>query len=435
MGPTRQAARLGRWLWLVILVLGALMQIWFWRRSIWIYLDQVDLYELGMAWVRETELRPFGKLSTGGLPIPGVVLELLVGLPLMAWLDMRASTLVLLVFHLAAALILSRVLAKDLGWPFAAVYLAIFWLSPWRLFHSAFLWETNYLLLPAAIHLAACRASRSRATVGASALLAATLLLTFQLHGSALILLLATGWLLYRQQLRLHWGGVALGVVLGSVTLWPTVWALLGGAGLPGRPELSGGLLLRLNSVEKGLLYWFRLASLDVGRRFRQSLYCIEPGAGDAVPRPFLCGVLQLTQILALASVVIAVVSVWWFLRRRNGDSSATAEADITSWYQGYTGAMLLAVLVSSLASPVLIQGWHVLIALPASCLPVAFWIVARWPTAGSAWRAIIVLFLLWRIPASMLLLGHPMYAEPASPELPRHVAPIELRELVPGSG
>lgn len=434
MAPPRQetAAPAWRQAWWLVLIVGTSMQIWFWLRSVWIYLDQVDLYRLGMALARDGELVAFGKLSTGGLPIPGVLLELLIGLPLMIWEDLRASTLVLILFHLTAVLIYSRVLKEDFSWQFATVFLAIFWLSPWRLFHSAFLWETNYLLLPAALHLAACRSLRAQARFGASALLAATLLLTLQMHASALILILACGILWFRKRLFLDWVGIAMGLVAGSITLLPTFLTAIGGTGLPARPEAAGGLLLRLNSVEKGLLYWFRLGSLDVGRRFRQSLYCTEPGGGDAVPQPILCHLVEITQILALASVLVAVLATWWFLRQRPEPLERSEKPKVRGWYRDYTLAMLLAVLVSSFSSPVLIQGWHVLIALPTACIPVAAWIVYRWPSAGSSLRAVIALFLLWRIPASLLLLGHPMYAEPASPDLPRHVAPVDLRPLVP---
>lgn len=434
MGDFRQAAaeRRWRWAWLAVLVLGTAMQVWFWLRSVWIYLDQVDLYALGLALARDGELLPFGKLSTGGLPIPGVVLELLVGMPLWVWADMRSSTAVLVVFHLAAVLVLSRVLVRDFGWRYATVFLAILWLSPWRLFHSAFLWETNYLLLPAALHLATCRALKDQARIGASALLVATLLWTVQLHGSALILILTTVLLVARKRVRIHWGGAVAGGLIGAITLWPTIEAWLQGVGLPARPDTAGGLLMRLNSVEKTILYWFRLGSLDVGRRFRQSLYCIEPGAGDAVPQPLLCGLVGITQILALASVLVAVVASWWYLWRRRGQVAVGSPGSIDSWYRSYAGAMLASACLAALVSPVLIQGWHVLIVLPVACLPATAWILRRWPDAGSLMRAVLLLYLFWRIPASLLLLGHPMYAKPASPELPRHVAPIELRHLVP---
>jgi hypothetical protein len=64
--------------------------------------------------------------------------------------------------------------------------------------------------------------------------------------------------------------------------------------------------------------------------------------------------------------------------------------------------------------------------------LPVTVWIDQRWPTAGSTLRAIMLVFLLWHVPASLLLLGHPMYARPTSPELPRHIVPADLRVLLP---
>jgi len=436
MGHPSQEAEDRRWrvYWGLVLLTGLLMQIWFWLRSVWIYLDQVALYELGMALVRDGELLPFGKFSTGGTLVPGVVLELLVGLPLLGWFDLRASTLVLSLFHLGATLIISRVLVEDFGWRVATVYLVVFWLSPWRLFHSAFLWETNYLLLPAAAHLVSCRALRTQARFGASALLAATIVVTAQIHGSVLILVIACTILLIRRALHLNFAGVALGTVLGSISLLPTLTALARGIDLPMQSDSAAGLITRLNSVEKALIYWFRLGSLDVGRRFRQSMFCTEPGAGDTVPQPFLCGAVEITQILALASVVVAVVAGWWLLRRSPARQGESGEHSTLAWYREYTIAMFLAVLVAALLSPVLIQGWHVLIALPIACFPVAAWIVHRWPTAGSSLRAIIALFLLWHIPASLLLLGHPMYARPSSAELPRHIAPPELRMLLPDS-
>lgn len=436
MSHPRQGAADRRWRipWVLVLMAGLLMQAWFWLRSVWIYLDQVALYELGMALVREGELLPFGKFSTGGTLIPGVVLELLIGLPLLGWLDLRASTLVLVLFHLGAVLVISRILVQDFGWRFATLYLVVFWLSPWRLFHSAFLWETNYLLLPAALHLASCRALRSEARFGASALLAATIVFTAQIHGSVLILAFACLFLLTRRKLHLNIAGVTLGSVLGSISLLPTLTALARGTGLPMQSDSVAGLITRLNSVEKALVYWFRLGSLDVGRRFRQSMFCTEPGAGDTVPQPFLCGMVEITQILALASVVVAVVAGWWLFRQRPAKPSSDGERSTLVWYRDYTIAMFLAVLLAALLSPVLIQGWHVLIALPIACFPVTAWIAHRWPTAGSSLRAIIALFLLWHIPASLLLLGHPMYAKPSSAELPRHIAPPELRSLLPDS-
>lgn len=426
MQASRQAADVHPWrAWLgVVLAAGVLLQAWLWFRAAWLYRDQVELYTLGLALARNGELLPFGKLATGDYPIPGVLLELLVGLPLLAWFDYRASTLVLVLIHLTAATVLALLLRSDFGWRFATVYLALLWLSPWRLYHSGFLWEVSFLLLPAAVHLWCCRKLRDRASPITSALFAATLLLTAQLHGSVMILVLASMILLLRRRIRLHWGGAALGAVCGSLPLLPTLIAVLRGTALPAATAPAAGFLVRLNSAEKGFFYWFRLGSLDLGRRFRQSLFCQQPGGGEEAPTPLLCELVQLNQVLALASVAVSLAAGWWFLRQRQH-----APGD---WYRTYASSMLAGLLTAALLSPVLLQGWHVLIALPAACLPLAFWICSRWRTAGTWLRTIILLFILWRIPASLLLLGHPMYAKPSDPDLPRHIVPQELQELLP---
>lgn len=411
--------------WLTVLLVGAAMQMWFWWRAVWLYRDQVELYRLGLGFASSGQLQPFGKLATGDIPIPGVLLQLVVGIPLALWQDFRAPTLMLIVTHALAACVLSRTLSKDVGGPGAVIFLGIFWLSPWRLYHSGFLWEASYMFLPAALHLWACRALASAPSFGASFVLAATLVGAAQIHGSVLILIVATVILLLRQRIRIDRGGALCGLLAGGLTLMPTLWAVATGGSPPGRPSLAGELITRLNSVEKGLLYWFRLPSLDLGRRFRQSVFCIEPG-NDQMASPLLCGLSEVTQVLGLASVVVAVVAMWWLVRQPTRSISAAL-----LWYRQYCLVVFLAVLIGGFLSPFSLQGWHVLIAMPAACIPPTLWIRARWPGAGGWKRTIMALFIGWRIPASLLLLGHPMYARPTEPSLPAHIVPSDLRSLV----
>ena len=193
-------------------------------------------------------------------------------------------------------------------------------------------------------------------------------------------------------------------------------------------------LWTRLISVFKALSYWFRTSSVDLGRRFRQSTFCIEPGGGDVAPEPLLCWVVHLTEILALASVVVAVWACWRLWRRhRPADRPAVARPTIRDWYRSYSGAMLGAVLVGALASPVLIQGWHVLIAMPTACLAVTLGIERSWLRANLWLRVAIFLFVAWRIPATLLLAGHPMYTQPTDPDHPRHLVPQHLQSLIKG--
>ncbi len=83
------------------------------------------------------QIAPFAKIMSGGGVIPGSLLQFLVGLPLALWFDYRSPALLVILFHLAAGLLLWRLMERAFGQRFAAVYLAIYWLSPWRLYHNA----------------------------------------------------------------------------------------------------------------------------------------------------------------------------------------------------------------------------------------------------------------------------------------------------------
>lgn len=201
-------------------------------------------------------------------------------------------------------------------------------------------------------------------------------------------------------------------------------------------PEGMLGLLGRLGSVQKALLYWFRMSSLDVGRRFRQTVWCEPPGLAES-DRQALCATLVGVETLALASVLLSLAAGWWWWRRwrtarRTGDPAPEAAS---RWFAGYALAVSTGTLAAAALSPVLIQGWHVLIAMPAACLPVAFWIAGGWPRHGPWLRRALLLSLVLRLPAALLLVyGHPNYATPDPPGIHRHLAPVEMQPLFGGA-
>ena len=410
-----------------VAVAGLALQVLLWWRSLWIYRDQAELLELGLELAAGGRLAPFGKLMTGDLLIPGVLLELLVGLPLLAWADPRAPVALFLPLHAAAAWILWRILERDLGRSVAGVFLALFWLSPWRLYHAGFLWEPGYLMLPAAVHLAACRALAERPRFAPSAAVGATLALTFQLHASAVVLAAATALLLWRRRIRIAWGGLATGALAGALTLLPTAAAWLGGQ-RPDRPAVDVELGLRFGSPFKAVLYWLRMGSLDLGRRFRETVFCDPHAAAAGAGDWRLCGLAGALALVAVVSTVIALLAWRRFLGRR----SATPRA---AWYRGYALAMVGGSMAAALVSPVLLQSWHLLVALPAATLPVAIWFAAIWPGVAGWRRGALALFVLLR-PALALLLafGHPMFATPLDPSVPRHLVPPELATATGGS-
>jgi hypothetical protein len=101
-----------------------------------------QLNHLGRGWHLAMEGRwvPFGPPATKGGAQIGGVNGLLVGLPLMVWESHRAPTTLILLFHLAAYLLLDRLVRAALSPEERFLFALLYWLNPWRLFFSGFLW-------------------------------------------------------------------------------------------------------------------------------------------------------------------------------------------------------------------------------------------------------------------------------------------------------
>ena len=191
----------------VILCTGAALQVLLWSRQ-WIYGDQYALLLSGIGILETGDLPPFAKTMSGGGRVPGALLPLLVAAPLQVWADYRAPGLLIGLSHVAAAAVLAVCIGRALGARFLAAYLAVYWLSPWRLYHAGFIWEPAYVFLPAALHLASAYHLRERPHAGWSLLHAANLTLALQLHGSFLVLALLTAGLAAVRRIRLDVRGL-----------------------------------------------------------------------------------------------------------------------------------------------------------------------------------------------------------------------------------
>lgn len=430
---------IGRWqkLGWAVFLLGALLQMWLWSRS-WIPLpaagsaealgtgsaqacgvakfmdhesflrDQVELMDPGLELAEEGRLRPFPKRTSGGGILPGSLLQILIGLPLFIWRDYRAASLLLGALHLLAGWLLFRLARELAGLRFAAIFLVVCWLSPWRLYHSGFLWEPAYVFLPAVLHLWSSWRLWSRSAWGPSLVLGLLISATPQLHKSAAVLALITAGLWLWGRLRLNWIGFGTGLGLGALTLIPTVIAMSRQA-LPASGGDGGALgqgLLSVYPMLKGLAYWFRIGSLDIGRRLRQTSFW----AGDSEPLGF--GELLTLGVSALTwlSVLLALWAGWRFLRQ----ASPTRPAE--QFLQSYARVALVCALVAVGLSPATVQGWHLLIILPAAAISLAVWLEEGLRRSRPGTRTLLWgLISLQLVLVVLLGLGHPMY-EKAQP-------------------
>jgi hypothetical protein len=343
--------------------------------------DQLNLLARGWLLVVDHVFIPYGNPLSSGGDAAGGMTTLLVGLPLFLWRDHRAPTVLILLFHVAAYALLDRIVHRDLGARARLPFALLYWLNPWRLYHSAFLWNPNYLFLFGALHLWAIRRQREQRYFWASLVLALSLVLSFQIHPSALLLLGSTGLLWLRRSFRVHWAGIRIGTALGILPLIP--WALALGQ----HPEISAanqGFLFRgliyLFPLLRGLLYWLRHASLSIGGKM--AVFDFTPAFGpgpDAWLAPLAHGLAALGAVTMLG-VLIAnlrlgkkIVRRGW-LRRLPADVSRKSGRRFLEEYAVWT---FLAAVVVYCGAPTTVMNWQGLVILHAAVLPPLLWVNA----------------------------------------------------------
>lgn len=344
--------------------------------------DQLNLLARGWLLAEKGEFISYGNpMSTGG-KAPGGITTVLVGLPLMVWRDHRAPTVVVLLFHVLAYWLLDRTLRKILS-PGERVLLAVlYWLNPWRLYFSGFLWNPNYLFLFGAVHLWSCLGQRERPRFWMSFLHAAGLVLAFQIHASFLLLAMASFLLWLRGYVKIHWPAVVLGGVLAALPLVP--WFLE----LQAHPEivteadkgfLGRGLVYVLPGL-RGLAYWLRYNSLGLPEKVARFDFGPLVGGADPWLGPAL-SVLDRT-LLALTAVVPLLAGIWlWRRNRHRWRRRVPAEASGRVWLHGYVIWCFAASVIVFCLAPTTVMYWQVVILFHATALPLVLW-------AGALWRS-----------------------------------------------
>ncbi len=242
--------------------------------------DGISLLSRGWLLAAKDIWVPFGNpvASSAGGYVPGGLTALVVGLPLKLWMHPRAPVVLILICHLVAYLMLDRVVGEALGRRARLVFAVVYWLNPWRVHQSAWLDNSNYVFLTGALHTWACYRQRHTASFLHSALLVGGVGLTFQLHVDAMILVIAAVLLWLRGGWRPHWGGVAVGAAVTVGALVPFFLEVAREPRLlPGSEGYLGRNFVQVWPPFKGVLYWFRYASLDctqehVDARFHSGL-------------------------------------------------------------------------------------------------------------------------------------------------------------------
>ncbi len=369
--------------------------------------DQLNLLARGWLLADEGRFISYGNpMSTGG-KAPGGITTLLVGLPLFVWQDHRAPTLVVLLFHVLAYWLLDRTLRRILSPRERVLFALLYWLNPWRLYFSGFLWNPNYLFLFSAVHLWSCLEQRRQARFWPSFLHAAALALAFQVHASFLLLAMASALLWLRGCFKVHWPGTVLGGVLAGLPLIP--WYL----DVMANPEIVteadkgflGRGLIYVFPLLRGLLYWLRYASLALSEKALRFDFgdFLEPDAGARLGQGVT---VALSVLLPLTLILPLLANRWMWKRNRHRlRRRLPAAASDRTWLHGYVAWSFVAAVIVFALAPTTIMMWQALILLHAAVLPLVLWAgalsrsrlaprAARWTRVYAAAEIALLLLL-----------------------------------------
>ncbi len=339
-------------------------------------IDQFALLIRGWLLAKHDVLVPYGTLTSAGGYEPGPMTSLVVGLPMKLWMDHRAPNLLIMLSHVAAYLLLDRIVARTLGGRARILLLVFYWLAPWRLFFSGFLWNPNFLFLPAALHLWACLSQRERGRPLHSFVLVATVGLMGQVHPSAIVLVVSAILLWLRGYWKPHWGGAIAATLLVAASYAP--WYLVARAHpdiLPAKEGFPFRSLVLVYPVIKGALYWLRYPSLSGSTKWMTS-FDFTPAFGavaDRVLTPLFKAINWVAGPVSVLVPLLATRWTWgrgWFRRRL----AARDLANDRAWLQGYVAWVFLGMMFCFGLSPTGVMMWQGVVGLHAAALAIVLW-------------------------------------------------------------
>lgn len=374
--------------------------------------DQLNLLGLGWRFAFEGDWAQHGNPTSAGMYTPGGFSALVTGLPLLVWHDFRIESLLTLLAHLFAYLLLDRIVHRSLAPEERLLFAVLYWLSPWRLYHSAFLWNPNYLFLTGALHLWTASRLRERPRFWASFTHVLVLGLSMQVAVHTLPLVTASLLLWWRRYLKLHLGGAlaAGGLVAASLVPW-ALQAAGGGMRVPGLERDLGADLVLINTSLRAAGYWVRYSSLALSKE----IFCLDFSnliGAPAMTRlaPALTVAKGLVYWLTVPAALWANYRLWkggagWWRNRPSAGNDR-------EWLIGVTRWSLVASLVTFGLIPSTVMRWYMHGMFHLAVLPLVLAVggLLRGSAGGRAARGFLGYGAVSAVLAVALLLGAPMY-------------------------
>jgi len=319
--------------------------------------DTLNMLARGWRFAFAGEWLQYGLPTSAGGKSPGGLLSLLVGVPLVAWGDFRAPALLVWLLGVAGFLMLDRIVGRVLGPPWRLVFAVLYWLNPWRIHYTSFLWNPNYMFFFGALHLWLSYQLRHRPRFWPSLALVLSIGLAIQLHTSAMVLATMSLMVWWRGLVKLRWSGVVAGALITTASLVP--WAVL----VVQRPELMPGgtgfpfrSLLLIQPALRGAMYLVRYPSLALPHQVYQ-LDLVPGGTNDDLAS------LTLSVLLVGVGWLTVLLPLWayrqFFRRVRPVWRRWEWTGSDRLWLRGYVLWCLVGAALAFAASPTSVMFWQ----------------------------------------------------------------------------
>jgi hypothetical protein len=146
---------------------------------------------------------------------------------------------------------------------------------------------------------------------------------------------------------------------------------------------------------------------------------------------------IYILQFICIATVSISIIGSWWYFRplwkfrgKKLEEHQTTSE---TRWLRTYALAIFIALVCAAALSPIVLQGWMVVIALGAASLPVLVWVTRRLVTKISPRARVVAIVSYGIFEATIILVlifGLPIFNRTS--QLPDSVDPVHDQVLLP---
>lgn len=315
----------------------------------------------------------FGNAGTGVGFVPGSFLTAVAAFPMMVWFSPYSAMAVILLFHIIAWALYSKILKENFGSVIVLDFLLLFWLSPWRVEQSE-LYNPAYIFLFAAMHFYTSY-YMSKKSFWLTFFHVLAVGFCAQVHYSVLILVFLSLLLYVLRFVKVSWPGFIAGTVVVLLSLAPYLQQYLTQDQLAvtlnkDSHSFLGRNLILVYPVLKGISYWIRYGAINYGRHIFSEInfMWIHEGVVRTIVHHTFHALKWVFAIVTLLWSAKIQGTLFWNIWKKDHpfklkvDRTGVAGRERISMYAFY---LFFAMLAAVALSPVELNHWHLILCFP----------------------------------------------------------------------